>query len=201
MFLCSLACESCSSKSGYSCLGWSRVGIQNSPVKSGHSHLIRDGWALCLGVFLGGGVRGHAPPEKNRNLKTSNCWKCVEIVNPTITALYLGHFKSFTVPSGGPFWLLGGGGGACAPLAPLLLPTGLKIHCQKQWKKNIFFVPCGLNFSLAPSFLCCSEPRTDRLLVILSQKRPKTNNFNCLSAVTDTGPTFASVHHVIDSGQ
>ena len=62
------------------------------------------------GFFVwGGGVRGHAPPEKIRNLRSSNCWKCIEIANLTITLLYLYDFKSFTIPSGGPFWLLGGG--------------------------------------------------------------------------------------------
>ena len=51
IFLCSLACESCSStacksyssKSGYSCPDLSRVGIWNFRVKSRHSQLIRDG--------------------------------------------------------------------------------------------------------------------------------------------------------------
>ena len=50
----------------------------------------------------------HAPPEKNRNLRSSNCWKCIEIVNLTITLLFLYRFKYFTIPSGGPFWLLDG---------------------------------------------------------------------------------------------
>ena len=66
--------------------------------------------------FGGGGVRGHASPEKIRNLRSSNCWKCIEIANLTITLLYLYDFKSFTIQSGGPFWLLGGG--ACAPTHP-----------------------------------------------------------------------------------
>ena len=73
------------------------------------------------------GVQGQASLEKFRNLRSSNCWKCVEIVNLTITALYLGHFKFFTVPSGGPFWLLGGGGGARAHPAqsPAHGPVGI----------------------------------------------------------------------------
>ena len=61
------------------------------------------------GVFFGGGGRGHVPPEKIRNLRSSNCWKCIEIVNLTITLLFLYHLKYFTISSGGPFWLLGGG--------------------------------------------------------------------------------------------
>ena len=36
--------------------------------------------------FWGGGVRGHASLEKNQNLRSSNCWKCIEIVCSIITA-------------------------------------------------------------------------------------------------------------------
>ena len=44
------------------------------------------------------------PREKIRNLRSSNCWKCTEIVNLTINTLFLYHFKSFAaIPSGGPF--------------------------------------------------------------------------------------------------
>ena len=57
------------------------------------------------GIFGGPGTYS---PGKNRNLRFSNCWKCIEIVNPTITTLFFYHFKSFTIPSGGPFWLLRG---------------------------------------------------------------------------------------------
>ena len=46
---------------------------------------------------------GHAHPEKIRNLRSSNCWKCIAIANVTITLLFLYDFKSFTIPSGGPF--------------------------------------------------------------------------------------------------
>ena len=45
--------------------------------------------------FFGG--PGACLPGKNRNLRYSNCWKCVEIVNPTITTSFLYHFKSFTI--------------------------------------------------------------------------------------------------------
>ena len=113
-----MTCGSCSSKSGYLCPDLSRVGIWNSPVKLRHSHPIRDSWTLCLDSW---GVRRQAPPEKFRNLRFSKCWKCVEIVNPTITALYLGHLQFFTVPSGGPFWLLGG----CMRTPCTPLPIGL----------------------------------------------------------------------------
>ena len=108
IFLCSLACESWSWKSGYSpCPDWSRVGIRDSQVESGHSCLIWDSWTLCMGFRE---VREHAPRVKIKNLRSSNCWKCIEIANPTTTTFFLYHFKSFTIPSGGPFWLLGGGG-------------------------------------------------------------------------------------------
>ena len=112
IFLYSWACESCYSKSGYPCPGWSWVGIRDSQVKSGQSRLIRDAWTLCKGFW---GVRGHAPREKKiRNLRFLNRWKCITFVNLTITVLFLYHFKYFTIPSGGPFWLLGGGGGVRA---------------------------------------------------------------------------------------
>ena len=67
-----------------------------------------------LGGGKGGGW-GHAPPEKIQNLRSSNCWKCIEIVNLIVTLLFLYHLKYFTIPSGRPFWLLGG---ACTPHAP-----------------------------------------------------------------------------------
>ena len=56
-----------------------------------------------------------SPGKKIRNLRSSNCWKCIEVVNPTITTLLLYHFKSLTIPSGGPFWLLGGAPPAYGP--------------------------------------------------------------------------------------
>ena len=48
----------------------------------------------------------HSPPKQIRNLRSSNCWKCIQIVNPN-TTLVLYHFKFFTIPSGRPFCLLG----------------------------------------------------------------------------------------------
>ena len=90
------------------------VEIRDSQVESGQSRLTLDSWTLCKSFRE---VRAHASPEKIRNLRSSNCWKCIQIVNATATTLFLYHFKSFTIPSGGPFWLFGGGG-ACAPRAP-----------------------------------------------------------------------------------
>ena len=59
------------------------------------------------------GVRGHASPKHFCNFRSSICWKCTEIVNPTITTLFCNVFlkKPFIIPSDGPFLLLGGGGG------------------------------------------------------------------------------------------
>ena len=87
------------------CPDWSRVEIRDSQVESGQSRLTLDSLTLCKGFRE---VRVHASPEKIRNLRSSNCWKCIQIVNPTTTTLFLYHFKSFTIPSGGSFWLLGG---------------------------------------------------------------------------------------------
>ena len=67
------------------------------------------------------------PGKKNRNLRSSNCWKCIEIVNPTTTTLFLCHFKSFTIPSG-PFRLFGGGGCMHTPCTP---PANGPAHPQK----------------------------------------------------------------------
>ena len=57
------------------------------------------------------------PGKKNRNLRSSNCWKCIEIANPTTTTLFLYHFKFFTTHQADLFGSWGGGGGACAPHA------------------------------------------------------------------------------------
>ena len=115
MCLCLLACESSYSKSGHLFPDWSWVWIRDSQVKSRQSLLIRDAWTLCKDF---GGVPGDVSPEKIRNLRSSKCWKCTEMVNLTITVFFLYHFKYFTIPSGGPFWFFWGGGGACAPRAP-----------------------------------------------------------------------------------
>ena len=122
IFLCSLACESCSSKLGFSCPDLSRVGIRASQVKSGESRLLRDGWVLCKGFGGGGGPGACSLRKKNRNLRSSNCWKSIELVNHTITTLFLYHFKYFTTPSGGPFWPLGGA----------LLPTYGPVYSVKK---------------------------------------------------------------------
>ena len=37
-------------------------------------------------------------PEKIRNLRFSNCWKCTEIINPTITNVIFASFKIFYDP-------------------------------------------------------------------------------------------------------
>ena len=37
-------------------------------------------------------------PEKIRNLRFSNCWKCTEVINPTITNVIFVSFKIFYDP-------------------------------------------------------------------------------------------------------
>ena len=79
-----------------------------SQVKSGCSYLIQDGLTLYLGFLVG--VRGRAPPDKNRKSRSSKLpKKQSSILAPPIYFCYLFSFKSFTVPLGGPF-LRGGGG-------------------------------------------------------------------------------------------
>ena len=59
----------------------------DSRVKSGCSHLIRDGLSLYLGFW---GVPGRAPPEKKiENLGLPNCWKSIDIVIHNTTDLFL----------------------------------------------------------------------------------------------------------------
>ena len=98
--------------------------VRDSQVESRQSHLNRDSWTFCKGFRE---VRGHVPSEKMRNWRPSNCWKYIEIVNPTTTTLILYHFGFFTIPSGGPSWLLGGGGG-CVRTPRTSLPTGLRVN-------------------------------------------------------------------------
>ena len=83
----------------------------DSQVKSGCSHLIQDGLILYLGFLVG--VGGVFPRKKIENRGLPNCWKSIEIVNPSTTDLFLlfVFFKYFTVPLVGPFLLRGGGGG------------------------------------------------------------------------------------------
>ena len=76
--------------------------IRTFPPNSGRLDTLLVCLFVCL-FFLGGGPRACFPGKKNRNLRSSNCWKCTEIVNPTITASFLYHCKSFTIPSGEPF--------------------------------------------------------------------------------------------------
>ena len=85
------------------------------------------------GVFFGGGGGSeHALPEKIRNLKSSNCWKWIEIVNLTITVLFLYHFKYFTIPSGGPFCHLGRGVRAHSA-HPLCLRAWVSREVNSRW--------------------------------------------------------------------
>ena len=87
-------------------------------------------WLATLLGFMG--CTGACSPETIRNLRSSNGWKCIQIVNPTITTLFLYHFKSFTIHQADLF-------GSWAPRA-LPLPTGLDYvfwgYCRSksQWK-------------------------------------------------------------------
>ena len=65
------------------------------------------------------------PRKKIRNLRSSNCWKCIEIVNPIINVLFLYHFKYFTIPSGG-------GGVRAHP--PAYGPAYTQEICQKVYR-------------------------------------------------------------------
>ena len=75
----------------------------DSQAKSGCSHLIRDGLTLYLSFLVG--VRGRAPPDKNRKSRSSKLLKKqLSILVPPIYFCYLFSFKSLTVPLGGPFF-------------------------------------------------------------------------------------------------
>ena len=67
-----------------------------------------SGWIPSLGACSTG---------KNRNLRSSNCWKCIEILNATITTLCLYHFKFFTTHKAYLFRSWGGGGCVRTPPA------------------------------------------------------------------------------------
>ena len=54
--------------------------------------------------------------EKIRNLRFSNCWKCTEIINPTISNVIFVSFKILYDPIRRTF--LAPGGAACAPCTP-----------------------------------------------------------------------------------
>ena len=58
----------------------------NSQVKSGCSHLIRDGLTLYLSFWGYGDV---LPGKEIENWGLPNCWKSIEIVNPNTTDLFL----------------------------------------------------------------------------------------------------------------
>ena len=58
------------------------IGIRDSQAKSGQSRLNRNGWTLCKEFW---GIQEQVLLAKNQNFKSSNCWICIETVNPTTT--------------------------------------------------------------------------------------------------------------------
>ena len=95
---------------------------------------------LLLGIRLGIQVKRFVDlmtnRKKNRNLRSSNFWKCIKIVNRTVTTLFLYHSKSFTILSGGPFWLLGG----CVRTPRTPPPAYEPVICLST--QMMFFVTC-----------------------------------------------------------
>ena len=66
------------------------------------------------------GVWGHARPEQKWNLKSSNVWKCIEIIILPSQRYFVPFFKKiifFTIPSSSLFFSLGRRV-ACVPYAP-----------------------------------------------------------------------------------
>ena len=63
--------------------------------------------------------------KKLQNLRFSNCWKCTEIINPTITNVIFVSFKILYDPIRRSF--LAPGGAACAPRTPPPPP------CLRAW--------------------------------------------------------------------
>ena len=58
------------------------------------------------------------PGEKTRNLRSSNCRKCIKIVNPSITTLFLYHFKYLRSHQADLFGSWGEGGCVRTPQPP-----------------------------------------------------------------------------------
>ena len=64
-------------------------GFSSKPPNSGRLATLLGFWGGSWGMLL---------PEKIRNLRFSNCWKCTEIINPTITNVIFVSFKIFYDP-------------------------------------------------------------------------------------------------------
>ena len=111
--------------------------IRDSQVKSRQFHLIWDTWTVCKDFE---GVPGDVSLKKNRNLRSSNCWKCTEMVNLTVTMLFLYHSKYFTISSGGPLWFLEGCVRTpCTPLPTGLVPFNGIIHKRLKSRTIVHF--------------------------------------------------------------
>ena len=83
-------------------------GFSSKPPNSGRL-------ATLLGLLGGPGACYFQ--EKIRNLRFSNCWKCTEIINPTITNVIFVSFKILYDPIRRTF-LAPGGGGVRTPRTP-----------------------------------------------------------------------------------
>ena len=125
IFPCSLASESCYSKSGYSFPDWSWVGIRDSQAKSRQSRLIRDTWTLCKGFW---GSRGMLPRKKLeiRGLQSAgNALKLSILPSPCYFCIILNILRSHKADLFGS-WR--GGAPSCLQ-ACIMVVTG-RAHCS-----------------------------------------------------------------------
>ena len=74
--------------------------------------------------------------KKIRKLRSSSCWKCIKIVNPSITTLFLYHFK-YLRSHQADLLALGGGGVRAHPAHPpclraCIVALGFAGHRRKE---------------------------------------------------------------------
>ena len=82
-------------------------------------------------------------------MRFSNCWKCIESVNPTITTLFFYHFKSFLCHQAASLAPGGGGGVRAHPLHPL--PTGL--YSNSDWSLSFYTFYCRTSLFVTGHYL------------------------------------------------
>ena len=93
------------------------LGFSSKPPNSGRLATLLGFWGGSWGMLL---------PEKIRNLRFSNCWKCTEIINPTISNVIFVSFKNFYDPIRRTF--LAPGGRHAHPTHPRPPPL-----CLRAW--------------------------------------------------------------------